>query len=266
MIVTCSFCSTRLQFEDDKAPQGVFTVRCPKCRNLVKAERPVVSGGPDIASKQKPSSITKFENKPKSAPAYQAPLSHNQIIDSAPAVQASAGMGEGSQLLQALAALLQQGTMPGKTNTANASYDWERQRALVCIEAPLREMAARMLSERNYQVYVAEDKTQAVERMREEKMNMIVLSPLFEEQNYGETAVRQEMDFLRPADRRRMFVVLITDAEKTMDSHAAFLENVNLVVNPKDINAMPRALDISMRQYNELYHNFNSALGVGPIG
>ncbi len=265
MIVTCSFCSTRLQFEDDKAPQGVFTVRCPKCRNLVKAERPVVSGGPDIASKQKPSSATKFENKPKSAPVYQAPTSHNQTIDSAPAIQTTAGTNDSNQLLQALAALLQQGGA-SKSVSNSSSYDWDRQRALVCVEPQLRETVAKTLSDRNYQVYVAEDKTQAVEKMREEKMNLIVMSVLFDEQNLGEGAVRQELEFLRPPDRRRLFVILITDSEKTMDSHAAFLENANLIVHPKDVNAMSRALDISMRQYNELYHNFNSALGIGPIG
>jgi CheY-like chemotaxis protein len=252
-----------LQIEDEKAPVGAFTIRCPKCRNLVKAKRDVPAPELNLTARQRP---TGGLEKPKAAAQYLSPppLSHNQIIDNARAVKAQPS-GDTNQLLQALVALLQQGTAAsGATNTP--SFEWARQRALVCVEASQRETVARLLSEKNYQVYVAEDKMQAVERMREEKMNLIVLSPSFDEQNLGEGVVRQEIDFLRPADRRRLFVVLLTEHEKTLDSHAAFLEAVNVIVNTKEVEALPRALDISLLQYNELYHHFNNSLGIGPIG
>jgi translation initiation factor IF-3 len=257
-----------LQLEEGKVPNGVFTVRCPKCRNLVKAKNEVSTSGPDLTKKQKPSG--KLE-KPKAAAPYQPPpTTQNQTIDSAPAIQAQAGGGSGSgdanQLLQALTALLQQGATQNSAISNAARFDWERQRALVCVEPAHSATVARLMSERNYQVYVAQNKTQAVERMREEKMNLVVLSPLFDEQNYGEGSVRQEIDFLRPGDRRRLFIVLITEHKRTMDTHAAFLENVSLIVNTKDIAALQRALEMSIRYYNELYHNFNTALGVGPVG
>lgn len=266
MIITCTTCSTRLQIEDERAPVGSFTIRCPKCRNLVKARRDVPKAA-HLASRQNP---TGSLEKPKStpAPAYQPPTlpTHNQTINNVKSVPVAPSGGDNSnQLLQTLVALLQQGTGAGNS-PSNSSFDWERQRALVCVEDAYREKIARLLSEKNYQVYLAADKGQAVERMREEKMNLVVLSPLFDERDLGEGAVRQEFEYLRPADRRRLFVVLLTEHEKTMDNHAAFLENVNLIVNPKDIDALLRALDISMRVYNELYHNFNEALGIGPIG
>jgi hypothetical protein len=50
-----------------------------------------------------------------------------------------------------------------------------------------------------------------------------------------------------------------------MDLHAAFLQNVNLVVNPSDIGQLPDALELSIRHYNELYRPFNRALDVAPI-
>lgn len=268
MIITCTSCSTRLQVEDEKAPVGAFTIRCPKCRNLVKAKREVPNDV-DLSSRQRP---TGGLDKPKSAPVYKpsAPVTHNQTINSVKSVQATANVTGGdsnsNQLLQALTALLQQGVGTNNVSAHNPRYDWERQRALVCVEEQHREKIASLLSERHYQVYIAADKIQAVERMHEEKMNLVVLSPLFDEQNMGEGTVRQEFDSMRPADRRRLFVVLFTELQKTMDNHASFLENVNLIVNPKDIEALPRALEISMRTYNELYHNFNDALGIGPVG
>jgi CheY-like chemotaxis protein len=229
----------------------------------VKAKRDVPAPELNLTTRQRP---TGGLETPKAAAQYQSPppLSHNQTIDNVQAIKAPVG-GDSNQLLQALLALLQQGTATGGvTNTP--SFEWARQRALVCVEESQRETVARLLSEKNYQVYVAEEKMQAVERMREEKMNLVVLSPLFDEKNLGEGVVRQEFDFLRPADRRRLFVVLLTEHEKTLDSHAAFLEAVNVIVNTKEVSALPRALDISMREYNELYHNFNNSLGIGPIG
>ena len=263
MIITCTSCTTRLQIEDDKAPVGAFTIRCPKCRNLVKAKRDVPSPELNLTARQRP---TGGLDKPKAAAQYQSPppLSHNQTIDNAQAIKTQLN-GDSNQLLQVLAALLQQGTAASST-TNTSSFEWARQRALVCVEESQRQTVAQLLSEKNYQVYIADDKMQAVERMREEKMNLVVLSPLFDVQNLGEGVVRQEFDFLRPADRRRLFVVLLTEHEKTLDSHAAFLEAVNVIVNTKEVAALPRALDISMREYNELYHNFNNALGIGPIG
>ena len=37
MTIICQSCSTRLQIDDDKAPTGAFTVRCPKCKSTVNA-------------------------------------------------------------------------------------------------------------------------------------------------------------------------------------------------------------------------------------
>lgn len=50
-----------------------------------------------------------------------------------------------------------------------------------------------------------------------------------------------------------------------MDIHAAFLQDVNLIVNPADIEQLPEALDISIRHFNELYRPLNRALDLAPI-
>jgi hypothetical protein len=70
---------------------------------------------------------------------------------------------------------------------------------------------------------------------------------------------------LRPSERRRLFFVYLTAGVRTMDLHAAFLHNVNLVVNPSDVEQLPEVLEISIRNYNELYRDFNRALDVAPV-
>ncbi|HEX8292728.1 MAG TPA: zinc-ribbon domain-containing protein, partial [Pyrinomonadaceae bacterium] len=40
MIVTCHNCMTRLQLDDTKVPARAFSVRCPKCQQLINAQAP----------------------------------------------------------------------------------------------------------------------------------------------------------------------------------------------------------------------------------
>jgi len=70
---------------------------------------------------------------------------------------------------------------------------------------------------------------------------------------------------LRPSERRRLFLVYVTAGVRTMDLHAAFLQNVNLVINPSDVEQLPEALEVSIRHYNDLYRPFNRALEATPI-
>jgi hypothetical protein len=44
-----------------------------------------------------------------------------------------------------------------------------------------------------------------------------------------------------------------------MESHAAFLNNLNAIVNLKDIADLPRILEQAISEYNELYKEFNAA-------
>jgi hypothetical protein len=114
-------------------------------------------------------------------------------------------------------------------------------------------------------VYVAENKAQAIERMRDERMDVIMLASDFDPVEQGAAYITREVNALRPAERRRLFFVQVADTGRTLDAHAAFISNVNLIVNCEDIEKSPRALERSLRDYNDLYRNFNSVMGVSPI-
>jgi hypothetical protein len=101
--------------------------------------------------------------------------------------------------------------------------------------------------------------------MREDRMDVLVLEAGFDLVEQGFAFVMREIKLMRPAERRRLFFVLITPNARTMDLHAGFLHNANLVVNPVDIERMPDAVEASLRHYNELYREFNRALNVTPI-
>ena len=121
------------------------------------------------------------------------------------------------------------------------------------------------MSENGYEVYVAEDTRQAVESMRSKQIDVVLLDPQFDPAEQGSAFVVREVNVLRPNQRRRLFFVLLSPSMRTMDAHAAFLSNVNAIVNVNDLDELPRVMDIALRDYNELYREFYSASGLTAL-
>jgi hypothetical protein len=114
-------------------------------------------------------------------------------------------------------------------------------------------------------VFVAEDTRQAVETMRANKMDVVVLEPQFDPGEQGSVFVIREINILRPPQRRRLFFVLLSPSLRTMDAHAAFLNNVNAVVNVADTDQLERIMEVALREFNELYRNFYTASGLTAL-
>jgi uncharacterized protein YbaR (Trm112 family) len=58
---------------------------------------------------------------------------------------------------------------------------------------------------------------------------------------------------LTPQDRRKCFMILISDNLRTLDGNAAFLYGVNLVVAPKDLGAFPQIYRDAMAAHDRMY-------------
>ncbi len=146
-----------------------------------------------------------------------------------------------------------------------ARPSWDKRKALVCTSEGYREVIARKLTQIGFQVFVAEDTRQAVETMRANKMDVVLLEPQFDPAEQGSVFVIREINVLRPPQRRRLFFVLVSPSLRTMDAHAAFLNNVNAIVNIHDIDELPRIMEVALREYNELYREFYSAFGLTAL-
>ena len=142
---------------------------------------------------------------------------------------------------------------------------WDKRKALVCTSEPYRETVAGKLSDSDFDVFVAEDTRQAVETMRANKMDVVVLEPQFDPAEQGSLFVTREINVLRPPQRRRLFFILLSPSLRTMDAHAAFLSNVNAVVNTADVEELPRIMEVALREFNELYRDFYSASGLTAL-
>jgi predicted Zn finger-like uncharacterized protein len=262
MIVTCSNCTTRLQLEDSKIPSRAFTVRCPKCQFIINAQPAgsVAEGSALAVAGDMPASARQREVKTPSASsgAVEQSVEVSGRMPSAPSVNE----GEVARLL---AALLQNGLGDGAASKTDAGRRWRQRRALICTGRSHREATARLLSQNQYEIFIADDTAQAIERMREEQMDVVILDPDFDAMEQGAAFINRELNSLRPAQRRRVFFVHLMPNVRTADPHAAFLHHVNLVVNPEDIEDLPRVMERSIRALNELYRDFNKALNVAEL-
>jgi predicted Zn finger-like uncharacterized protein len=263
MIVVCSQCTTRLQLDDAKVPTRPFTVRCPKCQGIIQAQPPAAAAEQGALSLGVSPALEGGRFNPQAAaPVFQVDKdSEDEDVE---------GYGNSSsaapdELARLLAELLQQTAAPAARKQTAARLKWEHRRALVCVTPARRVTIGRSLVDQDYQVYVAEDTSQAIERMREEQMDVVILEPEFDAVEQGAAFVTSEINTLRPTKRRRIIFVQLAPSVRTLDSHAAFVHNVNLVVNTADLDKLPQVLERTLRDYNDLYRDFNAALNIAEI-
>ena len=252
MIIVCPKCSTRLQVDQEKSPNRPFNVRCPKCNSTISA------GGASPALEQ--SALAVGGSPSTDHPRFEQTTAraYEPATESEPAAAAS------TDALQMLVELLSKGG--SRENEKPGSRPaWDKRQALLCSAEPLREPVARKLTESGYQVFVAEDTRQAIESMRSKQMDVVLLDPQFDTAEQGSAFVVREVNVLRPSQRRRLFFVLLSPSLRTMDAHAAFLNNVNTIVNVNDIDDLDRVMDLALREYNELYREFYSASGLPAL-
>lgn len=253
MIIVCPKCTTRLQVDDEKSPHRPFSVRCPKCNSTV-------SSGP--ASPATEQSALAVGGSPATDHPRFDPSTARAYEPSTPTSPTATPANDES--VRMLFDLLSKG-MNNNTDNPTARPSWDKRKALVCTSEPYREVVAQKLTQCGCQVFVAEDTRQAVETMRANKMDVVLLEPQFDPAEQGSVFVVREINVLRPPQRRRLFFVLVSPSLRTMDAHAAFLSNCNAVVNIADIEELPRIMEVALREYNELYRDLYSAFGLTAL-
>lgn len=255
MIIVCQKCDSRLQVDEAKVPSRPFVIRCPKCNSSID------SGLPGSTLEQSATNIggSPSTENPRFEQPNPAPLFEPEQQVRVPAPEASA-----EKLAELLSGLIGQPATKGR-NVPYARPSWDQRKALVCVPEEYRESVARSLAENGYKVFVASDTRQAVDRMREHLLDVVLLDPRFDPTEQGPVFVTREINILRPGQRRRLFFVLLSPSLRTMDSHTAFLNNVNAVINVNEIGDLPNLIEHRMHAYNELYKEFNQVLGVPAL-
>ena len=264
MVLICSKCEARLQLDEAKAPSRPFTVRCPKCQtsvNVQPASAELATPEAGTSSEVSPVLTRPPFERPATAPLFRPTREETE----AASVSQGGALPGLNDLAKLLADAMRQSDGVFAVGRGRIRPAWDRRKVLVCASPAYREVIARPLADQDYDVFVAENMAQGLGRMREERMDIVILDANFDPIEQGVAFITREVRLLRPSERRRLFFVYLTSGVRTMDLHAAFLHNVNLVINPSDVDQLSEALGVSLRHYNELYRDFIRALDVAPI-
>jgi predicted Zn finger-like uncharacterized protein len=260
MLVNCPNCKARLQLDESKIPSNVSKARCPKCQASVEIKTP--SAKDSDAHMSLPADMT--PPTPAISPFERPPVAAPFTLTAAMEEGQPAGNGS-ADIAKVLVDLLRQKDPVTATKGSRHRPSWDRRKAIVCTADAHRRAIAEALAAQDFEVYVAENTGEALGRMREDRMDVLVLESGFDAVEQGFAFVMREIKLLRPSERRRLFFTLVTPNARTMDLHAAFLQNANLVVNPADLERLTEVLEVSLRHFNELYRDFNRALDVAPL-
>ena len=169
MIIVCQNCQARIQLDDAKVPPLPFNVKCPKCNTVTGSNgHSPASQKSGVALGGSPSTDHPRFERQKPAPAFE-------LKNTAPAPTNVANGN--SELVRALAELLDQRSSGVRRNRDGRK---DRRQVLVCAAESRREGIARRLAENDYHVFVAENTRQAVERMRENQLEIVLLDPDFD--------------------------------------------------------------------------------------
>ena len=145
------------------------------------------------------------------------------------------------------------------------NYEMDRPRRVLLCLGQKREETAKLLAKAGYKVYIAQTPAQANERLREGKTEILIFSPDFAPELGGAAVMQQKANSMYSSERRRLFLISLEEAGITMNANDAFLRNLNLIVNVKDLPQLPLILNRAVSDYNDLYNYFNKASGLPPI-
>lgn len=239
MIIRCDNCSVSLQLDESKIPSGNFSVRCPRCQNLLRVQKDASGKGlstVDQLTANKPAAVAE-------APADFAEKEHDVQINSA---------------LRSLMNALQ-------TDKKIEDEDDEKPRRILLCLGDKCDDAAKLLAKSGYKVYVAQTPAQANERLREGKTEIMMFSPDFAPEMGGAAIIQQKANAMYSSERRRLFLISLEDEGTTMNAHDAFVRNLNLIVNKSDLDQLPLILNRALGDFNNLYNYYNRAADLAPI-
>ena len=125
--------------------------------------------------------------------------------------------------------------------------------SLICADATVGEVVRTTLRELAFKIHGAETSDVAIERMRYNTYDIIVLQDNFAGSTLKSNVVLTSLSSMAMSQRRTSMVVLIGSGFKTLDAMQAFGHSVQLVVNTMDLPNLTAILKKSWAEFQSLY-------------
>jgi predicted Zn finger-like uncharacterized protein len=198
---SCPQCSQRITIDDAKVPDRPFSVRCPKCQNVVKLPG---KGGNEAAFAPPP--------PPAFSPATPGPTTMTDDVR--------------AQLMTQLRREMHTG---GEESGV--------ERALVVFPDPAQGGGiSQTLSRLGYATDTIDDFDEGARQLEQGAYSIVATARVGAAPGKGES-LYQRLLRLSPEARRRLFVVLVGDEFRSGDSTQAFVTLADLVLQAKDAAA-----------------------------
>ena len=140
-------------------------------------------------------------------------------------------------------------------------YEEEGISALVCEQDPdIKRKIKRTLQLLEYRVTFAETARDALKGMRYQTYDMVVLNENFDCRNPDANGVLTYIQRLQMSIRRTMFVILLTDRFRSMDSMNSYHKSVNLIINIDNINQFEKTVGRGLAEFEIFYGPFTNTL------
>jgi len=236
MQIVCEGCHAKLNIPDDKLPPGRRVgIKCPRCgKKLIIAPPPEKTEAPSPEEQGLQKARTPEQSTP-SAPApeeYEAPWFDEEAgLDDTEADRALDSYGEGEKLGL---------VMIGDTHPVDT--------------------LGQGLEKLGYRPIQAKNTREAISKLRFQNFDLIILSDLFDSTPLQQSPILQFLNHLSMSVRRKMFVLLLSDAFRTLDHMTAFAMSANLVANWKDLDKLFNILERALLDNEKFYKVFMDTL------
>jgi predicted Zn finger-like uncharacterized protein len=224
MEVICKQCQSKFKIPNEKIPKGrVFSLTCPKCNHKISIDtRPTASSSPE--------KTTAVSAKPNPDP-------EKTIFDK---------------------------VISGTYDASEKPFDFVEEgveTALLCEPDPaIRAKIKMALEKMKYNIMEPKSAVEALKQMRFHVFDLVVLNELFDTQDPDKNNVLKYMAQLTMDTRRNIFLALVTNRFRTMDSMMAFNKSVNIIVNVNNVDEMQKILKRSVADTTEFYYVFKELL------
>lgn len=242
MVITCNYCRHEFTLDDSKVPSGTFKLKCPKCSKLITAQK---EAAPAVTSAVPPSGemTPDLQTVPVSIQAYikrELEAVKKEILDS---IRGSSQ--EGSPKSQ---------TAPDTIFTVEKA----EHAALICDgDSSSVDWISKALRQLGYHLDMAQTVVDAKKKIETYSYSLVTVSSSLLDDMEGGRKVIARLNGLKPAQRRKIFVVLVSDNVTSADGSAAFFSGTNLVINKADLPKLATLIQDGLRKVKQLYSFFD---------
>jgi predicted Zn finger-like uncharacterized protein len=116
------------------------------------------------------------------------------------------------------------------------------------------------LEELSYKPVLPSSTTEAMGKLRFHHFDLIFLSEGFDGHDVERSPIIHYLNHLSMSERRKVFLVLLSNKFKTMDHMMAFARSANLVISPDDLSNLSLILRKAISDNEKFYKVFVDAL------